>query len=148
MSIIVDRVDANGRYINDSAKVLTANAKDIKSGKTTKSLWTPNELERQCRAEFLDDFRLGWQTMQLPRTEFNDMSLYQRHIIDMLAFNTYQENDGNPMMEDRIMGWQSQAMRPIIRNASISIAAHQTARQLVPKIFAYNQEDDEQEEKA
>ena len=148
MSIITDSVDkTNNRYKIDSAKVVTANPKD-KSGKTTVSSYLPTPAETECRAEFLKDFRLAWQTMHLPRPEFNDMSLYQRHIIDMLAFNTYQENDGNPMMEDRLGGWQSQAMRPIIRNASISIAAHQTARQLVPKIFAYNKADEEQEDAA
>lgn len=142
MSIISDRIES-GRYVDGSAKVVTANAK-----KDQPSLYNPTPLERQCLNEFLDDFRRGWQTMHLARPEFNDMSLYQRHIVDMLAFNTYQENDGNPMMEDRLGGWQSQAMRPIIRNAAVSIAAHQTARQLVPKIFAYNKNDEEQEDAA
>lgn len=144
MSIIQDRLDpSNGRYISGSASILKPNPK-----KDSLSPWVPNDIERECLNRLLRDFRLGWQTMQLPRPEFNDMSLYQRYIIDMLAFNTYQENDGNPMMEDRLSGWQSQAMRPIIRNAAISICAHQTARQLVPKVYAYNQEDEEQEDAA
>jgi hypothetical protein len=147
MPILQDRVDkTNGRYIKDSAKVVKANPKDTKN--VSVSMYTPTAVERKCIDEFLKDFRLSWQTMHLPRPEFNDMSLYQRHVIDMLAFNTYQENDGNPMLEDRLGGWQSQAMRPIIRNAAISIAAHQTARQLVPKVFAYNQSDEEQEDAA
>ncbi len=149
MSIISDKLDSAGRYIKDSAQVIkpTYDGK-TKKVKETLSSYTPGEAERQCRNEFLKDFRLGWQTMHLPRPEFNDMSLYQRHVVDMLAFNTYQENDGNPLLEDRLGGWQSQAMRPIIRNAAVSIAAHQTARQLVPKVFAYNQDNDEQEDAA
>lgn len=143
MSIITDKLDASGKYIKDSAKVRTADPKKDKV-----SLWNPTPKERDCLNDILKDFRLNWQTMHLPRPEFNDMSLYQRYVIDMLAFNTYQENDGNPMMEDRVGGWQSTAMRPIIRNAAISIVAHQTARTLVPKIFAYNEEDDEQEDAA
>lgn len=143
MSIVQDKVDLNGRYIKDSASIIKP---DIKKDKL--SNYTPTDTERKCINEFLKDFRLCWQTMHLPRAEFNDMSLYQRYIVDMLAFNTYQENDGNPMMEDRLGGWQSTAMRPIIRNASVSIAAHQTARQLVPKISAYNQSNDEQEDAA
>lgn len=144
MGIIVDKVDgSNGRYIEGSAEIVKPNVKKDKL-----SSWVPSDLERTCLAGFLKDYRLSWQTMHLPRPEFNDMSMYQRYIIDMLAFNTYQENDGNPMMEDRLGGWQSQAMRPIIRNSAISMAAHQTARQLVPKIFAYNQEDEEQEDAA
>ena len=143
MSIITDKIDKNGRYVKDSASILKPNAKTDQ-----KSLYNPTELEKECLNDILKDFRLNWQTMHLPRPEFNDMSLYQRYIIDMLAFNTYQENDGNPMMEDRIGGWQSQAMRPIIRNAAVSIAAHQTARQLVPRISAYDKNNDEQEESA
>ena len=142
MSIITDKVDqSNGRYIsNDVLKP------DVKKDKL--STYSPTEDEVECRNDIIKDFRNGWMTMHLARPEYNDMSHYQRYIIDMLAFNTYQENDGNPMLEDRIHGWQSQAMRPIIRNAAISIAAHQTARQLVPKIFAYNEESEEQEDVA
>lgn len=146
MSIITDKVEPkSGRYIKDSAKVLTANPKKDKS---VLSAYTPGPEEKQARNEFLTDFRLGWQTMHLPRPEFNDYSLYQRHIVDMLAFNSYQENDGNPMMEDRLGGWRSRAMRPLQRNKAISIAAHMTARQIVPKVFAYNEMDDEQEDSA
>lgn len=144
MSIIVDKTDkGTTRYTKDSAKVRSA---DLKDKKVKPSTYAPTDLEKKCRSEFLDDFRLGWQTMHLPRPEFNDLSLYQRHITDMLAFNTYQENDGNPMLEDRLGGWRSTAMRPIQRNKAVSIAAHMTARQLVPKIFAYNKGDEEQED--
>ena len=143
MSIISDKTTPQGRYVKDSATILKANPKkDVLSG------YTPNEVEKLAINSFLKDFRQSWQTMHLPRPEFNDMSLYQRHIVDMLAFNTYQENDGNPMMEDRLGGWKSNAIRPIIRNKAISIAAHMTSRLLVPKIFAYNDADDEQEESA
>lgn len=144
MSIIVDQVDKKtGRYVKGSAKVRTIDKKkEVLSG------YTPSQDERDAINSILKDFRLGWQTMHLPRPEFNDMSLYQRHIVDMLAFNTYQENDGNPMQEDRLGGWRSQAMRPIQRNKAISIAAHETARLTVPKIFAWNNEDEEQEDGA
>ena len=143
MSIITDKLDKSGRYIKDSAKIIKA---DVKKDKL--SLYNPTPEERDAINDILKDFRLNWQTMHLPRPEFNDMSMYQRYVIDMLAFNTYQENDGNPMMEDRIGGWQSQAMRPIIRNAAVSIAAHQTARQLVPKIFAYDKNNEQQDDVA
>jgi hypothetical protein len=144
MSIILDKVEPKtGRYVKDSAKVMSSTSK-----KDAVSFYNPTDEEKQCRIEILNDFRLGWQTMHLPRPELNDYSLYQRHIVDMLSFNSYQENDGNPMMEDRLGGWRSKAMRPLQRNKAISIAAHMTARQLVPKIFAYNDEDEEQEDSA
>lgn len=148
MSIIVDQIDnATGRYKADSAKVRTFDKKDPKQVRGI-SGYTETPEERDATASFLKDFRLAWQTMHLPRPEFNDLSLYQRHIVDMLAFNTYQENDGNPLQEDRLNGWKSQAMRPIVRNKAISIAAHETARLTIPKIFAYNSQDDEQTDAA
>ena len=144
MSIIQDRLEPKtGRYVKDSAQVRKP---DYKKDKL--SLYVPTPEERDCINSFLKDFRLSWQTMHLPRPEFNDLSLYQRYIIDMLAFNTYQENDGNPMMEDRLGGWKSNAIRPVVRNKAISIAAHMTARQLVPKVFAYNDDNDEQVDSA
>lgn len=143
MSIIVDKVNASGQYVKGSAKVLTADSK-----KDTPSTYLPTPEEAKTRQEILKDFQLGWQTMHLPRPEFNDLSLYQRHITDMLSFNTYQPNDGNPMLEDRLEGWKSNAMRPLPRNKSISIAAHETARLTIPKIFAYNENSDEQTDAA
>lgn len=144
MGVIQDKVDpVSGRYVKNSATILKADPKKDKL-----SNYTPTGDTRLAINSILKDFRNGWQTMHLPRPEFNDMSLYQRHIIDMLAFNTYQENDGNPMQEDRLGGWKSQAMRPIQRNKAISIAAHETARVTVPKIFAYNEQNDEQVDSA
>lgn len=144
MSIIQDQTDAaTKRYVKGSAKPIKIGDKT-----DTVSAYAPTDVEKKCIVEIIKDFQNGWQTMHLPRPEFNDMSLYQRHITDMLAFNTYQENDGNPMMEDRLGGWRSTAMRPVQRNKAVSIAAHMTARQLVPKIFAYDDQDESQEDSA
>lgn len=142
MSIISDKT-TNNRLVKDSVKVRSADPKKDKL-----SNYTPKQVERDALTSFLKDFRNGWMTMHLPRPEFNDLSLYQRHIVDMLAFNTYQENDGNAMLEDRLGGWKSNAIRPIIRNKAISIAAHETARLIIPKVFAYNNANDEQEDAA
>lgn len=144
MSILTDTV-VDGRYVDGSAKVRKADPKDKD---TTKSAYMPSDDEKKTITQILNDFRLGWQTMHLPRPEFNDMSLYQRHIVDMLAFNTYQENDGNPLQEDRLGGWRSNAIRPVVRNKAISMAAHRTSRLTVPKVFAYNDQNDAQEEAA
>lgn len=146
MSIITDKVDpVSKRYIKDSAQVRKADSNDKK---VMMSFYQPTDREKEVREQILKDFRLGWQTMYLPRPEFNDLSLFQRHTVDMLAFNTYQENDGQNMEEDRLGGWRSNAMRPIVRNKAISMGAHRTARIIAPKIFAYNNQNDEQEDAA
>jgi hypothetical protein len=144
MSILTDKTDpATKRYVKDSVSTIKPDTK-----KAEQSQYTPTPEERDCINSILKDFRNGWQTMHLPRPEFNDLSLYQRHIVDMLAFNTYQENDGNPAMEDRLGGWKSQAIRPVVRNKAISIAAHETARIIAPKVFAHNDDNDEQQDAA
>lgn len=150
MSILVDKVDkTTGRYQKDSVQVakIDLSNPDVKK-RSVASLYQETPQEKDETVAFLKDFRNAWQTMHLPRPELNDLSLYQRHIVDMLAFNTYQENDGNPMEQDRLGGWKSRAIRPIVRNKAISIAAHETARAIIPKIFAYNQNDDEQADAA
>src|SRR3990167_2071340 len=86
----------------------------------------------------LKHFALGDTTMQKPRVEFNDMSVIQRDQIDQMAFNTYQPNNGDAPVADEINSWKSRAMRPVVRNKCISIAAHATARLIFPKVFAYN----------
>lgn len=146
MGILTDKTEAKtGRYVKDSAKPLSVpKSKD----KQVVSLYAPTDEEKRCRESFIKDFQNAWQTMHTPRAEFNDYSLYQRHMVDMLSFNTYQENDGQPMLEDRLGGWRSRAMRPLQRNKAISIAAHMTARQIVPKTFAYNEADESQEDSA
>lgn len=137
MSIVTDTIK-DSRYVKDSATVRKPDiTKDVLSS------YTPTADKRERINVFLQNFRLGWQTMHLPRPELNDLSLYQRHIVDMLSFNVYQENDGMPRMEDRLGGWMSTAIRPVIRNKAISIAAHRNARLLVPKISAYNTMNDE-----
>ena len=144
MSILTDKTDLKtGRYQKDSVTTLKVDTK-----KNVLTSYQPTPGESSIIMSIIKDFRNSWQTMHLPRAEFNDLSLYQRHVIDMLAFNTYQENDGNPMMEDRLGGWKSNAIRPIIRNKAISIAAHETSRLIVPKVFAYNSSNDEQEDSA
>lgn len=149
MSILQDRVDAvTGRYVKDSVQPRKPKTDGPINGRSEKSAYSPTPEEKDVIVSIIKDFQNGWQTMHTPRPELNDMSLYQRFILDMLAFNTYQENDGQSMMEDRLGGWKSNAMRPIIRNKCISIAAHMTARQLVPKVFAFNESSDEQEDAA
>ena len=106
------------------------------------------EPEKNLRTEILYDFTLGHVTMYKPRREFNDMSIISRLMIDKMSFNTYQPNDGDALESDITNSWKSRAMKPVIRNKIMSIAAHATARLLFPKIFAYNQQDEEEQDAA
>lgn len=122
------------------------NGRDIVSDPV--SLYQPTEKEKDLRSEIVQSFYLGYVTQNKPRREFNDLSLITRMTVDKMAFNTYQSNDGDSPEGDMTDSWKSRAVKPVVRNKIMSIAAHVTARLLFPRVFAYNSQDDEEEDAA
>ncbi len=112
------------------------------------SAYNPTEEEKEIRSMVISHFALGNVTMFTPRVEFNDLSLINRDQVDQMAFNTYQPNDGNPPEGDLINGWRSNAIRPVVRNKCISIGAHATARMIYPRIHAFNEASENQQDAA
>lgn len=112
------------------------------------SPYNPSEEVKNVRAMILKHFVLGSTTMYMPRVEFNDLSTTTRDQFDQMTFNTYQSNNGEAWEGDQIGAWRSRAIRPVVRNKCISIAAHATARLIFPKVFAYNKDSDEQTDAA
>lgn len=112
------------------------------------SAYSPSEDVKKMRSRIIKDFTLGDVTQKKPRREFNDMSVLERMNIDQMSFNSYQPNDGDALEGDEINSWKSKAMRPIVRNKCISIAAHATARLIFPKVFAFNNQNDEEVDSA
>ncbi len=112
------------------------------------SPYEPSEEESNVRAMILKHFVLGTTSMYMPRVEFNDLSVNTRDQYDQMSFNTYQPNNGEASAQDGIAAWRSRAIRPVVRNKCISIAAHATARLIFPKIFAYNEGSEEQRDAA
>lgn len=94
------------------------------------------------------DFTQGYVIQQRPRNEFNDLSFIERDSIDQMSWGVYQPNDGDALEGDQINSWRSRAVRPIVRNKIFSIAAHVTARTLFPKIVAFDNDSNEQEDAA
>lgn len=123
-------VDKQGNIISDTAN------------------YAPTEAETQVRSLVLKHFILSTVNMYTPRVEFNDLSLVGRDQYDQMEWNTYQPNNGQAWEGDPRSAWRSRALRPIVRNKAVSIAAHATARLIFPKVFAFNQESDEQKEAA
>jgi hypothetical protein len=113
-----------------------------------KASYQMSEEEKKVRAMVLYHFALGDITMQKPRVEFNDMSVAQRAQIDEMSWNVYQPNNGEPSEQDIVGGWRSNAIRPVVRNKCISIAAHAMSRLLFPKVFAYNKDSESQSDAA
>ncbi len=140
MSIIIQNV-GSGEWAD---KRLTPD--EVKKAEV--SQYSPTDEEKEVRTMLIRHFTLGYQTMYKPRREFNDMSVIGRMTVDQMAFNTYQPNNGEAPEGDLINGWRSNAIRPIVRNKCISIAAHATAQLIFPKIFAFNEDSDSQDEAA
>ena len=112
------------------------------------SPYIETEQQMQVSSMILKHFILGTVNMYTPRVEFNDLSLVNRDAYDQMSFNTYQPNNGEAWEGDPQSAWRSRAIRPIVRNKCISIAAHSTSRLIFPKVFAYNNQSDEQQEAA
>lgn len=112
------------------------------------SEYVENEAQQKVSALVLKHMILGSVNQYTPRVEFNDLSLVLRDSYDQMQFNTYQPNNGEAWQGSPQLAWRSRAIRPVVRNKCISIAAHATARLIFPKVFAYNQDSEEQQDAA
>lgn len=121
---------------------------EVSKNTVKQSEYAPSDEEKAVRSMIIRQFALGYNTMYRPRREFNDLCTIDRMTVDQMAFNTYQPNNGEAPTADIINGWRSQAIRPIVRNKCISIAAHATAQLIFPKVFSYNGQSETQEEAA
>lgn len=113
-----------------------------------RSLYSPSEDVLQVKAMILKHFILGTTNAYTPRVEFNDLSLVTRDQYDQMTFNTYQPNNGEAWQGAPQAAWRSRAIRPIVRNKCMSIAAHATARLIFPKVFAFDSQSEEQQDAA
>lgn len=152
MSILDFSIETNkqDRGFSVYSKGVDKTGNDIKN--ITKSelndSYKPDDETVRVRQEVVRHFTLGYNTMNTPRREFNDLSVLNRMSIDQMAFNTYQPNNGQSYQGDIVNSWRSNAIRPIVRNKAISVAAHATAHMIFPKIFAQNEASEEQLEAA
>lgn len=114
----------------------------------TKATYQPTGEEKDVLQMIRHHFQLGDNIMQKPRREFNDLSVVTRTMVDEMSFNAYQPNNGDALEGDEINSWRSKAFRPIVRNKVVSIAAHATDKLIFPKIFAFNEQSDEERDGA
>lgn len=137
-----------GTY-NESSKSITPLALEIDkiSGrvKNEQAFYQPSKEWKEALVLVRQLFTLGYLNMYTPRVEFNDLSMIQRTMVDQMAFNTYQPNNGEPYEGDALNSWRSNAIRPVERDRAISIAGHATATLSFPKVFAWDEQNDVQE---
>ena len=147
MSILTTTKGINNKLLPENQAQSKLKPEDIfKTYNVSK--YKPSTEEKTVREMIIKHFEMGEVTMRKPRVEFNDMSLVDRMMYDQMSFNTYQPNNGQGLYGDAINAWRSNAIRPVVRNKAISIAAHVTARLIFPKVFAYDKSDNEQKDAA
>lgn len=147
MSIVTTKVsDVDKSRVE--AVLLRTSVDERGAVKDERSLYAPSKEEQDVLAMILKHFVLGTVNMYTPRVEFNDLSLVTRDQFDAMSFNTYQPNNGEAWEGNPQGAWRSRAIRPVVRNKCMSIAAHATARLIFPKVFAFNKHSDEQEDAA
>ena len=112
--------------------------------KAQPSDYKPTDREKARIQAVLKDFQTGREIQQKPYREFEDMSLIDRQSLDQSSFNGYSVSASTDPDE----AWRSNAVRPIVRNRVISIAAHTTARIIYPNFFAQNESDKDDKEAA
>ena len=143
---IVNKTESDSAGIKKVDAVLLRTSVDKKGMITDEaSPYVETEEELKVSQMILKHFILGTVNMYTPRVEFNDLSLVNRDQYDQMSFNTYQPNNGEAWEGEPQSAWRSRAIRPIVRNKCISIAAHATSRLIFPKVFAYNKNSDEQQ---
>lgn len=146
---IINKIESDVDGIKKVDAVLLRTSVDKKGMITNDaSPYIETEEELKVSQMILKHFILGTVNMYTPRVEFNDLSLVNRDQYDQMSFNTYQPNNGEAWEGEPQAAWRSRAIRPIVRNKCISIAAHATSRLIFPKVFAYNKNSDEQQDAA
>lgn len=135
---------------NKKVQAVLLRAAVNKNGEITDEMSEYRETDDELAVSsmILKHFTLGSVNQYTPRVEFNDLSLVTRDQYDQMSFNSYQPNNGDAWEGTPQAAWRSRALRPVVRNKCMSIAAHATARLLFPKVFAFDNQSEEQLEAA
>jgi len=130
--------------VNLSLPRSTKKTNDFLKGQITapKSLYKPSKEVKTRVSEILRKFQTSRELQNRSYEEFNNQSLTQISNELQKVFNNFRE----PKSENADERWKSNALRPIVRNRALSIAAHVTGTVVHPKVVAQNenQESDKQ----
>lgn len=142
MGILNVKRNINGQPDVEALAIDPRKAKDYK-----KSQYTETDAQKKISSMIVKHFTLGYLTMYTPRVELDDLCVIDRMQVDQMSFNTYRPNNGMPPLGD-LDAWKSRAIRPVVRNKTISICAHATARLIFPMVYAHDENSDDQHDAA
>jgi len=86
-----------------------------------------------------DDFQTGYDILNRPWVELNDLSVIERDNRDRRTFNAFVDEN----IEDPAEAWKWRGTRSKARNKAIAMHAQVTAGYIIPNFMAQNEDDEE-----
>jgi len=102
--------------------------------KSPVSSYKPSKKEKERIEQIKKKFERSYSTMRKTYRQFNNKSVLELQDECQKLFLNYRPAKSNDPDEQ----WKSDAIRPIVRNRSVSIAAHMTKQVMQPNIIAQN----------
>lgn len=107
----------------------------------SESSYQPPEEILKLFAQVQGDFLANWALQNRPFNEFDQLSLLQRANIDQQTFGAFVGATFLPATQS----WRWRGRKNTARNKIMGILAHMIAGMLFPYVYAYNEEDKEEE---
>lgn len=107
--------------------------------KTPVSAFQPSKEVADFTSFVQRDFQSGYDILNKPYTELNDMSVIERDNRDKRTFNAFVDES----IEDPNTAWEWRGTRSKARNKAIAMHAQLTAGYIIPMFLAQNDDDEE-----
>lgn len=107
--------------------------------KTQLSAYQPSKEVCEMTADDKKVFAIGYEILNKPWTELNDMSVIDRMNKDQRVFNAFVDTT----VENEADAWKWKGTRSMARNKAMVMHAQLTSSYLIPEITAQNEDDQE-----
>lgn len=109
---------------------------------STASAYQPPEEVKLLTQDAQKDYAIGYEILHTPYEELNNRSVIERMNLDRRTFNTFvSEGDADPRD-----AWKWRGTRSMARNKIIATHAQLTSSYTVPKIYAQNDQDEDDQD--
>ncbi len=122
--------------MKDDGTPMTQDGKSL-----TQSAYNPNEEVKKLLYQIMTDYQTAYSLQNRAFNEFDGISLLQRTMLDQQTFGAFVGVVWEPTQQS----WRWQGRKNTARNKIIGILAHVISGMLYPFVYAYNEENKEDE---